>query len=96
MVNTTQLVSRESQLKSLNNQLRSEINNLKTTEAHLNTSWDGDANDAFHNAFINDVNQMENFYNLIIKYCDALHQIHRNYDKTEAINTNTAKTRTYK
>ena len=95
-VNSAQLVSRESQLRSLNNQFRTEVNNLKTAESSLNTSWDGDANDAFHTAFINDANQMENFYNLVVKYCDALHQIHQNYDKAEAVNTGTAKTRTYK
>ena len=57
--------------------------------------WEGEANDAFHNAFTRDKVQMDNFYNAIQQYAAVLDNIAAKYEAAEATNTNTATTRTY-
>ncbi len=94
-VTTTTLNSKASELKSLNNNFRSQINNLKSVESSLNSMWDGEANDAFHKAFTKDITQMNNFYNAIEKYVQALQEIAKKYDAAEQKNASTATKRAY-
>ena len=78
----------------LNEQFKTQVTELESSEATLNGQWDGAANEAFHKAFMYDKNYMDQFYSLILKYCDALEQIATKYDQAEAANENTATTRT--
>ena len=57
--------------------------------------WDGDANDAFHAAFMTDKGKMEEFSRLIEQYTERLRQIAARYKQTEANTTNIASTRSY-
>ncbi len=95
-VTTSQLRSKAGELRAKNGSLKTQITNLQTEEASLSSMWDGDANTAFHTAFSNDINQMNNFYTAIENYCRALENIAIQYDKAESTNQSTASTRTYK
>lgn len=94
--NTGQITSKAQELKQLNDRLKNQIEELISTESSLNSMWDGDANDAFHKAFAQDVVQMNNFYNAIVAYVAKLQEIVSTYEKAENANLNTASTRKYK
>lgn len=83
-------------LRNQNQQFKTAVGNLESTEAALNSQWDGDANDAFHKAFQNDKTQMDNFYRLIEEYCKALETIAQKYDQEEKKNVDVANKRSYK
>ncbi len=95
-VTTTQIKNKANELKSLNSRFKNQINSLRSSESSLNSMWDGEANDAFHKAFNNDMTQLTNFYNAIEQYVQKLNQIAQAYDKAEKTNVSTANTRKYK
>lgn len=95
-VNSATITSKAGELKTLNSSLKKQIDELVATENSLNSMWDGDANDAFHKAFSQDVVQMNNFYNAIEKYISSLQEIVSTYEKAESANLNTANQRSYK
>lgn len=95
-VNTSTITSKAGELKTLNSSLKKQIEELISTENSLNSMWEGDANDAFHKAFQQDITQMNNFYNAIEKYVSSLQEIVKTYEKAESANLNTANTRKYK
>ena len=95
-VNTSTITNKAGELKTLNSSLKTQIEELTSTESALNSMWEGDANDAFHKAFTQDINQMNEFYNAIEKYITSLQEIVRVYEKAENANLNTANTRSYK
>ena len=95
MVTASQLKNAANELRALNGQFKTQTGTLESLEASLRTSWQGQANDAFHNAFMNDKAQLENFYETIEKYCQAIETIAQKYEQAEAMNSNTASTRTY-
>ena len=94
-VTTATLKAKAEELRTTNSSLKTQIENLQTEEGTLNSMWDGDANDAFHAVFMNDLNQMTQFYNAIENYCTALEQIAAQYDSTEAANQSIINARTY-
>ncbi len=95
-VTTTQMKRQVEQLRSDNSRLKQKIADLRSQEISLSRMWDGEANDAFHNAFTSDAQQMDNFYNTIQDYASKLEQIIANYEKAENANKNTAATRSYR
>ena len=94
-VNTATLRNKASELRTQNRNFKTQIDNLKSQESSLNAMWDGDANTAFHNAFIKDVTQMSNFYNAIEEYVLTLEEIAKQYDSTEQANQSIASKRNY-
>lgn len=94
-VTSAQLKTQAEELKSLNASFKSTVADLESTEGTLNSQWEGEANDAFHTAFTNDKTQMNNFYNAIEVYVQKLLEIAQNYEKAEAMNTETASSRNY-
>ena len=94
--NTATIKSKAGELKTLNSSLKKQIEELVTTENSLNSMWDGDANDAFHKAFSQDIVQMNEFYNAVEKYVSSLLEILNTYEKAESANLNTANQRSYK
>ena len=95
-VTTTTMKNKANELKSLNNKFKNQISSLRSSESSLNSMWDGEANDAFHKAFNNDMIQLNNFFNAIEQYIAKLNQIAQAYDKAEKTNVSTANTRKYK
>ena len=88
--------NKANELKSRNNKCKNQISSLRSAESSLNSMWDGEANDAFHKAFNNDMIQLNNFFNAIEQYIAKLNQIAQSYDKAERTNVSTANTRKYK
>lgn len=94
-VSAAELKAKAGNLRDLNGQFKTQVGNLESQEQNLVGMWEGEARDAFHNAFNNDKTQMDNFYNLIEQYCAALEEIAAKYEEAEARNLSTASTRTY-
>lgn len=78
-VTASQVRNSAESLRGLNQQFNSQVQNLQAAEESLNGMWDGQANDAFHAAFLSDKEYMTQFYNLINKYCEALDSIATEY-----------------
>lgn len=94
-VTSSVLTTQAGELSELNGRFKSMIEQLVTSEMSLNSMWEGEANDAFHNAFTTDKGKMDEFYNLIIKYIESLNSIATRYSQTEQTNTEIASNRTY-
>lgn len=89
------LAAQADELRNLNGTFKTEVEELVTSEMSLNSMWDGEANDAFHNAFMTDKAKMDEFYNLIMQYIEKLNSIAARYAQTEQTNTQIASNRTY-
>lgn len=89
------LRSNADQLSELNARFKSSIDSLVTSESALNAMWDGEANDAFHGAFMTDKGKMDEFSHLIEQYTERLRQIAIRYEQTEQNTTSIASSRTY-
>ena len=94
-VTASQVRNSAESLRGLNQQFNSQVQNLQAAEESLNGMWDGQANDAFHAAFLSDKEYMTKFYNLINKYCEALDSIATEYENAENINLDTATKRSF-
>ncbi len=94
-VTTTQVKSKAEELTNANNRLKQDISQLTDQESALNAMWEGEANDAFHEAFTKDIEQMNNFYSEIINYVQKLQEIVNTYDKAEQVNVDIARSRNY-
>lgn len=94
-VSATELKAKAEELTSLNNNLKTNVSELETSEQNLASMWDGEAKDAFHQAFHNDKVQMNNFSMLIEKYVAALENIAATYQRAENTNLGTASSRNY-
>ena len=94
-VNTGTVASKMAELKTLNNSFKSQVQNLVSTESSLNSMWEGESRQTFHREFQKDITQMNNFYNAIEKYVQALQEIAKKYDAAEQKNVSTATKRAY-
>lgn len=89
------LKSNADTLTDLNARFKGSVDSLVTSEGALNAMWDGEANDAFHAAFMTDKGKMDEFSRLIEQYTERLRQIAARYEQTEQSTTNIASSRTY-
>lgn len=94
-VTAAQLRQKAQTLIQLSNSLNTQISVLQQSEASVSSMWEGEAKNAFHNAFIHDKQEMTEFKQAIDKYAQALLQIAQSYERAEQQNTQTATTRTY-
>lgn len=94
-VTAAQLKAKADELTNLNGSFKSNVQDLEATEQNLAGMWEGQAKEAFHNAFNNDKVQMTNFSTLIEKYVNTLITIASKYEQAESINTDTASSRNY-
>ena len=94
-VTASELRKQAEVLRGLNTKFQTQVTNLETVEQSLKGMWEGQANTAFHNAFIKDKGQMDNFHSAIEQYIAALLVIAQKYEQTEMKNTDTATTRVY-
>lgn len=94
-VTAAQLRAKAEELTGLNNNLKTNVSELESCEQNLSSMWEGQAKDAFHQAFNNDKIQMTNFSTLIEKYVYTLQTIAVKYEQAENVNTETASTRNY-
>lgn len=94
-VTSATLRSKAEELNQLNEQFKNAVSSLTDEESALRSQFEGEASDAFHNAFTRDTVQMNNFYNAIAQYVQKLIQIAEAYEKAEQANVSTATTRNY-
>ncbi len=94
-VTASELRKQAEVLRGLNTKFQTQVTNLETVEQSLKGMWEGQANTAFHSAFVKDKGQMDNFHNAIEQYIAALLVIAQKYEQTEMKNTDTATTRVY-
>ncbi|MBQ6787684.1 MAG: WXG100 family type VII secretion target [Lachnospiraceae bacterium] len=94
-VTAAELTTKANELRGLNGRFKSQVGNLESQEAALASMWEGEAKTAFHTAFNNDKTQMNAFYDLIEKYCQALETIAQKYGQAEAQNAEIASSRSY-
>ncbi len=95
IVTSATLRSKAEELNQMNEQFKSAVSSLSDEESALRSQFEGDASDAFHAAFSQDVIQMNNFYNAIAQYVQKLLQIAEAYEKAEQANVATANARNY-
>lgn len=94
-VTSAQLRAKAQELSDQNSQVKAQIDALLQTETSLGSMWEGDAKTAFHNAFMKDKVQMDNFYTAISNYVTVLNSIAQKYEQAEAQNQEIASTRAY-
>lgn len=94
-VSASELRAKAAELRNLNAQFKTQVGNLESQEQNLISMWEGEARDAFNNAFNADKTQMDEFYNLMEQYCVAMENMAAKYEQAEMQNVNTASTRTY-
>lgn len=94
-VNSNDLRNQCEQLISLNGRLRQEKETLASNEMALNSMWEGEAHESFHQAFQRDMGQVEAFIEVIDNYTKIMDQIASRYDNAEAKNFNISSNRTY-
>ncbi|MCR4924548.1 MAG: WXG100 family type VII secretion target [Lachnospiraceae bacterium] len=94
-VTSNELRNKAEELKNLNNSFMSQTQALQNTEENLKSMWEGEANNAFHNAFVRDREQMENFRKVIDQYVETLLLIAKKYEEAETRNIATVSTRSY-
>lgn len=95
-VMTNELKSKIEELRALNTQFKNAVSELESTENALGGMWEGAAKQSFHNVFISDKQQMDNFYSAIEIYAQKLEVILAKYIQTENANIELANQRTYK
>ena len=95
IVTSATLRSKAEELNQMNEQFKSAVGSLSDEESALRSQFEGEASDAFHEAFSRDVIQMNNFYNAIAQYVQKLLQIAEAYEKAEQANVATATQRNY-
>lgn len=94
-VTAEELKNRASQLQGLNMKFQAEIENLMNCQNNLSSMWEGEAKDAFYQAFMRDKGSMDNFKDAINGYIQALNTIAARYEEAEKRNLSTASTRTF-
>lgn len=95
-VTTGELQNKAGELRQLNDQFKKAVEEMSASEQQLAGMWDGDAKEAFHNAYMSDKSQMGVFADTIEKYCQALESNAAEYGVVELKNVSTATTRTYR
>ena len=83
------------ELTQQNRRFLADAENLDAAEAALKGMWEGNANEAFHSAFLRDRTQMDAFHTAIEQYVQALLVIAAKYEEAEAKNMQIASERHY-
>ena len=92
-VSITQLRAKADEFEGLNKTFFNLVDELKATEEVLAGQWDGEAKEAFRTQFKNDMIQLNNFYNAIAQYVNALNEISNIYATKENAAIDIAHTR---
>ena len=95
-VTASELRTKAQALRQLNQSFAAQVDTLQANERNVCSMWEGEAKNAFHNAFTHDRGMMDEFKKAIDKYVQALEQIARTYGQAEQKNTQIASGRAYK
>lgn len=94
-VTTSQVRTVINDLSANNSEFKNRVGELQELQQELATEWKGEANTAFTTAFNNDKTQWDTFGTLVDQYIQALQSMMEKYDQGEAVNKETAATRSY-
>lgn len=94
-VTSSELRSAAGRISDLNHQFKERAAQLGEQETALCNMWEGQAKDAFHQAFLRDRQQMDAFEQLIAGYVQALLEIAVRYEQAEERNREIAAARKY-
>ncbi len=94
-VTSLELRNAAGRISDLNNQFKARASQLGEQEAALCSMWEGQAKDAFHQAFLRDRQQMDVFAQMIGQYVQALLEIALRYEQAENRNREIASARNY-
>ena len=94
-VTSGELRARAEEMRNLNGRFKSEEETLRGSEQNLKTMWDGEANEAFHSAFMHDASAMDMFHDAVDQYIEALLVIAERYEIAERKNAELARSRSY-
>lgn len=94
-VTASEMQTAISELNSANSEFKNRVAELETAQQELASMWQGDANTAFNNAFLNDKSQWSTFASLVDQYIQTLGTILKTYETAESTNTDTARSRSY-
>lgn len=93
-VTASEVRKKAEELRQLNSQFSSKVDELTSQEQSVASKWEGEARDAFHNAFNTDKTKWDEFHRVIEQYAVALDNIATEYEAKENMNVNIASTRT--
>jgi WXG100 family type VII secretion target len=82
-VNPQELAKQAQTLQELNERFKTEVTTMTEKEQALSSMWEGEARNAFHNAYATDVEKFQNFYAGIARFVEALVQAAQEYVKAE-------------
>ena len=85
-VNPQQLMNKATELRNQNSNLKNQIESLRSAEGALSAMWEGEAKQAFRNAFMQDISRMEAFFGTVEQYATALENIAAEYMRAESKN----------
>ena len=94
-VTSSELRARAEEMRGLNGRFKSEEETLRASEENLKTMWEGEANEAFHTAFIHDATSMDMFHEAVEQYISAFLVIAERYEIAERKNAEIARQRSY-
>lgn len=86
-ISPAQVRTKAEELRNINAAFKSKTEALEASEGTLAMKWEGDSKRAFHESFLKDKANMDEFYNAIEQYCVTLENIAirlDNADKTGA------------
>ena len=93
-VTPAQLSQQAQELQSLNERFKTEVTAMTEKEQALSGMWEGEARNAFHNAYATDAEKFANFYNGINRFAEALLEVAKRYAEAETAAASQANTRT--
>jgi len=94
-VTAEELKNRAELLNQENSGLKTKVEEFEAASQSLAAQWEGEARDAFVNAYTQDKAQMDNFVRVIDEFYQALLRVYQNYSDAETKNIDTATTRNY-
>ena len=92
---SSQLRGKKENLLQLNQNFLEIMNGLDEAVAALDACWEGEAKDAFRQAYQRDRGQMDTFHALIGQYTQRMEEITLKYEETERRSAALAGERTY-
>lgn len=94
-VTAEELKNRAEMLNQQNTGLKAKVEEFEAASQALVAQWEGEARDAFVNAYTQDKAQMDNFSTVIQDFYQKLLYMAQNYDAAERKNVDIATTRNY-
>ena len=93
-VTASTLKQKAEELSTLNNNFAKKVEELMASEKSLSGMWEGQAKEAFENAFTTDAGKMNQFKAAVDEYYSRLLTIVSQYEQAESKNVSVGTTRT--